>query len=266
MPPLRSKKSKQSRARIKRIMQLDEEVGKLASATPVMISKSLECFLQQLIDETCKETRSRGSKKMTAYHLKHMINASETFDFLREIVETIPDPIISEPKTASAGPSKPRKVSGANPNVDEAAGSGPKKRTRKTNNLHSDEIPPLTSVSMSMSGNGYDHQGYAQTHPHGNGQTYQHPPQGYGYEHGHGYPHDEYSHHHHHQQQYVYGQGQRQGQGQGHGEMVPLPTPTPTTGNLPNIGTWKKDFSGTGGTGENGRGLYDDYEEDEDDY
>lgn len=80
-------------------MQTDEEVGKLASATPVMIctsafftfssssglasvcfaqlemgvvdgiAKSLECFMQHLIEETCKETRARGSKKLTAYHL-----------------------------------------------------------------------------------------------------------------------------------------------------------------------------------------------------
>lgn len=60
-------------------MQMDEEVGKLASATPVMIcpspaapltpAKSLECFLQLLLDETAKETRERGSRKMVPYHL-----------------------------------------------------------------------------------------------------------------------------------------------------------------------------------------------------
>ena len=37
---------------------------------------------------------------------------------------------------------------------------------------------------------------------------------------------------------------------------------------LPDIGTWKKEMNGDGGTGEGGKGLYDDYEveEDEDDY
>ncbi|WVQ68165.1 uncharacterized protein L199_006371 [Kwoniella botswanensis] len=194
MPPLRSKKSKQSRARIKRIMQLDEEVGKLASATPVMISKSLECFMQQLIDETCKETRSRGSKKMTAYHLKHMINSNPTFDFLREIVEAIPDPIVAEPK---AGPSKPRKVSNPNPNPTDPLGGGVgpvKRRTKKDKD-----------------GNGHGGQ----------------------------------------QELYM-------------AQQPPAPAPNPNS--LPNIGTWKRDFTGTGGTGENGRGIFDDYEEDEDDY
>ncbi|BEI81777.1 hypothetical protein CcaverHIS002_0209370 [Cutaneotrichosporon cavernicola] len=100
MPPKMIKRSKNSRfpvARIKKIMQMDEEVGKLASATPVMISKSLECFLQLLIDETAKETRERGSRKMVPYHLKAMIDKSDQFDFLRELVESIPDP--QEPKT-----------------------------------------------------------------------------------------------------------------------------------------------------------------------
>ncbi|WWD02479.1 hypothetical protein V865_000519 [Kwoniella europaea PYCC6329] len=175
-------------------MQLDEEVGKLASATPVMISKSLECFMQQLIDETCKETRSRGSKKMTAYHLKHMINSNPTFDFLREIVESIPDPIVSEPK---AGPSKPRKVSNPNPNTYDplGGGGGPvKRRTKK---------------DKDGNGNGGQQEMYMAQQP---------------------------------------------------------PAPALNPNSLPNIGTWKRDFTGTGGTGENGRGIFDDYEEDEDDY
>lgn len=35
---------------------------------------------------------------------------------------------------------------------------------------------------------------------------------------------------------------------------------------LPNIGTWKKEAEGGGGSGEGGRGMFDDYEDDEDDY
>ncbi|WWC90856.1 uncharacterized protein L201_005793 [Kwoniella dendrophila CBS 6074] len=237
MPPLRSKKSKQSRARIKRIMQLDEEVGKLASATPVMISKSLECFLQQLIDETCKETRSRGSKKMTAYHLKHMINSNETFDFLREIVETIPDPVISEPKAGPSSTPKPRKASNPNPNSNDSSiltASVPKKRTKK-------EKDNNTIDQLQGGGPMIHQQGY------GNGQELS-----YG---AYGHPQQNYS-------QNQYQQQQQQYQSQQHQQYPQETTPN----NLPNIGTWRKDFTGTGGTGENGRGIFDDYEEDEDDY
>ncbi|KAI9637253.1 histone-fold-containing protein, partial [Dioszegia hungarica] len=79
-------------ARIKKIMQMDEDVGKLASATPVMISKSLECFMQLMIDEAVKEARSRGSKKLTSHHLKHTINNTPSFDFLLDIASNISDP------------------------------------------------------------------------------------------------------------------------------------------------------------------------------
>jgi len=35
---------------------------------------------------------------------------------------------------------------------------------------------------------------------------------------------------------------------------------------MPDIGTWKRDMSGGGGTGEGGRGMFDDYEDDDEDY
>ena len=52
------------------------------------------------------------------------------------------------------------------------------------------------------------------------------------------------------------GEGEAEGEAEGE-EAEPA--------GLPDIGTWKKDMSGAGGTGENGAGLYDNYE-DEDDY
>jgi len=73
-------------------MQKDEEVGKVAQATPVVISKALELFLGLIIDEASKVTVERGSKKVEAYHLKHAVDTTEMLDFLKEIVEAVPDP------------------------------------------------------------------------------------------------------------------------------------------------------------------------------
>jgi histone H3/H4 len=56
-------------ARIKKIMQADEEVGKIAMATPVLISKALELFLQSLCDKTYEITLRRGAKTMSSLHL-----------------------------------------------------------------------------------------------------------------------------------------------------------------------------------------------------
>ncbi|KAF9782417.1 histone-fold-containing protein, partial [Thelephora terrestris] len=103
----RNKQTKFPVARIKRIMQKDEEVGKVAQATPVVIccvvpaiiiqltpsiAKALEMFLAMLVEESNKVTAARGSKKVEAYHLKHAVETVDMLDFLKEIVEPVPDP------------------------------------------------------------------------------------------------------------------------------------------------------------------------------
>ncbi|KAH9974926.1 histone-fold-containing protein [Lactifluus volemus] len=85
----RNKTTKFPVARIKKIMQKDEEVGKVAQATPIVISKALELFLQLVVDEASRVTIARGSKKVEAYHLKHAIETTEMLDFLKELVEGI---------------------------------------------------------------------------------------------------------------------------------------------------------------------------------
>ncbi|CAO3681235.1 unnamed protein product [Rhizopus microsporus] len=65
-------------ARIKKIMQLDEDVGKVAQATPILIAK-----------------------RLTVAHLKKAIENVEQFDFLKDIVANIPDPL--EPGEENGG-------------------------------------------------------------------------------------------------------------------------------------------------------------------
>lgn len=70
-------------------MQKDDEVGKVAQATPIVIcelycryvecrwancnymraAKALEMFLSMIVDEAHKVTSERGSKRVEAYHL-----------------------------------------------------------------------------------------------------------------------------------------------------------------------------------------------------
>ncbi|XP_015272356.1 PREDICTED: dr1-associated corepressor isoform X2 [Gekko japonicus] len=56
-------------ARIKKIMQTDEEIGKVAAAVPVIISRALELFLESLLKKACHVTQSRNAKTMTTSHL-----------------------------------------------------------------------------------------------------------------------------------------------------------------------------------------------------
>jgi histone H3/H4 len=78
-------------ARIKRIMQADEEVGKVAQVTPVAVNKALELFMIALVSGAAARTREKGGKRVTAQHLKAVVEGDEQFDFLKEIVEKIAD-------------------------------------------------------------------------------------------------------------------------------------------------------------------------------
>jgi histone H3/H4 len=78
-------------SRIKKIMQADEDVGKIALPVPLLVSKALELFLQNLCDRTCEITLQRGAKTISAAHLKQCVQRFNVFDFLQEIVNKVPD-------------------------------------------------------------------------------------------------------------------------------------------------------------------------------
>ena len=59
-------------ARIKKIMQLDEDVGKVASAVPVMISRALEIFMENLLVQSSQLAGSKGARTLTSSHLKQV--------------------------------------------------------------------------------------------------------------------------------------------------------------------------------------------------
>ncbi|KAL6878011.1 DNA polymerase epsilon subunit C [Trichoderma longibrachiatum] len=73
-------------ARIKRIMQADEEVGKVAQQTPIAVGKALELFMIQLVTKSADVAKDKGSKRVTASMLKQVVEADEQWDFLRDIV------------------------------------------------------------------------------------------------------------------------------------------------------------------------------------
>ncbi|KOS15368.1 dna polymerase epsilon subunit dpb3 [Malassezia pachydermatis] len=113
----RSATSKFPIARIKRIMQADEDVGKVAQATPVVISKALELFMQDIVASAVEQTRKTGGKRVAPYHLKRAALTIETFDFLKDIVEKVADPLESG---GAARSTKRRKVAKAE-EADEAS-------------------------------------------------------------------------------------------------------------------------------------------------
>lgn len=74
-------------------MQSDEDIGKVAQATPVVVAKALELFMISLVDESCNQAKLRNSKRVLPGHLKQAVFTIEHFDFLREIMEKYSDPV-----------------------------------------------------------------------------------------------------------------------------------------------------------------------------
>lgn len=92
--PTKKKKKYNARfppARIKKIMQSDEDVGKVAAAVPVLISKSLELFAEKLLRSANDVIERRGARTLTPSHLKRCVTTEPRFDFLKEIVADVPD-------------------------------------------------------------------------------------------------------------------------------------------------------------------------------
>ncbi|CAL4090662.1 unnamed protein product [Meganyctiphanes norvegica] len=78
-------------ARIKKIMQKDEEVGKVAAPVPVIISRALELFVESLLTRAGAITEARHARTLTPAHLKQCILAERRFDFLQDLVSTVTD-------------------------------------------------------------------------------------------------------------------------------------------------------------------------------
>lgn len=77
--------------RIKKIMQTDEEVGKVAQAVPIIISRTLELFVESLLLKTSMITNSKNAKTLSTSHMKQCILSESRFDFLKDLVKGIPD-------------------------------------------------------------------------------------------------------------------------------------------------------------------------------
>ncbi|KAF2836875.1 histone-fold-containing protein [Patellaria atrata CBS 101060] len=98
-------------ARIKRIMQADDDVGKVAQVTPVAVSKALELFMISLVTKAAAEAKSKNQKRVSAAHLKAAVMKDDQFDFLRDIVERVQDAPASKDEDSDEVPGGKKKRS-----------------------------------------------------------------------------------------------------------------------------------------------------------
>ncbi|KAF3988294.1 hypothetical protein FT663_04068 [Candidozyma haemuli var. vulneris] len=73
-------------ARIKKIMQSDEEIGKVAQATPIVVGRALEIFMANLVEAAISEAKSAGVRRIAASHVRAAVENTEQFDFLVDAV------------------------------------------------------------------------------------------------------------------------------------------------------------------------------------
>jgi len=66
-------------ARIKRMMQKDEEVGKIVKTTPLVMAKALELFLTKLFKATADTALAHGARIINPVHLKGAISDNDEF-------------------------------------------------------------------------------------------------------------------------------------------------------------------------------------------
>nr|CAX75073.1 Dr1-associated corepressor [Schistosoma japonicum] len=91
MPAKRRFTSRFPTTRIKKIMQLDEEIGKLTATVPPVVSRSLEMFLEQLLNQAYEFAATRNSKTISPGIIKYVIEHEPQFTFLRSLVTDVPD-------------------------------------------------------------------------------------------------------------------------------------------------------------------------------
>ncbi|KAI1661780.1 hypothetical protein F4813DRAFT_345718 [Daldinia decipiens] len=121
-------KTKFPTARIKRIMQADEEVGKVAQQTPIAVGKALELFMVQLVRKSAEVAKEKNSKRITAPMLKQAISSAIEWDFLQDIVAKVGE---EKEGGKSSGRTKPDSDSDEEGDVGETKKKGRGGRKKK---------------------------------------------------------------------------------------------------------------------------------------
>ncbi|EDO18687.1 hypothetical protein Kpol_1055p42 [Vanderwaltozyma polyspora DSM 70294] len=71
-------------AKVKKIIQTDDDIGKVSQATPVIAGRSLEFFLALLVKKSYDVAKEMECKRISGEVMKQTILQDEKFDFLRE--------------------------------------------------------------------------------------------------------------------------------------------------------------------------------------
>ncbi|EDQ85315.1 uncharacterized protein MONBRDRAFT_34339 [Monosiga brevicollis MX1] len=113
---------------VKKIMQSDEEVGRVAAPAADLLSRLVDVFADELVRAGVEQCHG---DTLSAGHLKQVIMAHEEYDFLQELASKYKDPVNKKTKTSTArstaAASSRRRSAQAN-----EQGAGPASKRAKT--------------------------------------------------------------------------------------------------------------------------------------
>lgn len=121
-------------ARIKKIMQMDEEVGKVSSPVPVMVSRALERFLEYIMTSSAGITTSKDAKTLTPQHILQVIENDTRLHFIKEAAVKSCSAAANSSSNGGCGSSAGNVIAVA---AAAAASESSKKSTHQIKNPHS---------------------------------------------------------------------------------------------------------------------------------
>lgn len=83
MKASRTRKTRFPIARIKKIMQANEDVGKLTITTPVVMSKAAELFIEEFVKNLGANAKKNRRNRVTLDDLREVIETVPKYDFLK---------------------------------------------------------------------------------------------------------------------------------------------------------------------------------------
>ncbi|KAK5970078.1 hypothetical protein GCK32_002288 [Trichostrongylus colubriformis] len=78
--------------RIKKVMQSDEEIGRMVASVPVAIGRAMEHFAEKFLQAAAQATQLSNSRTLTPAHMKQAMMANRHFHFLADVFKEVAVP------------------------------------------------------------------------------------------------------------------------------------------------------------------------------
>ncbi|OZC07591.1 hypothetical protein X798_05386 [Onchocerca flexuosa] len=78
--------------RVKRVMQSDDEIGRMVASVPVAIGRAMEHFAEKLLETAAQCVLYSTSRTLSPSHIKQAVMQTPHFKFLESLVREIPLP------------------------------------------------------------------------------------------------------------------------------------------------------------------------------